>query len=176
MLEGSLVNLRIMEKADLPLVTEWANDPEFGGEYEPLEQVSYQEVEKWYDNLSAGEKWFIMETKEGSKIGQIFHSPRGPHFLIGYRVRPNERNKGYCTEAVKLIVDYLFLSKTLVRIQAETNPRNIASQRVLEKAGFTREGLVRKSIFIRGQWEDGLLYSILREEWNEPKILAKTTS
>jgi RimJ/RimL family protein N-acetyltransferase len=63
-----------------------------------------------------------------------------------------------------------------VRIQAETNPRNIASQRVLEKAGFTREGLVRKSIFIRGQWEDGLLYSILREEWNEPTILAKTTS
>ena len=171
MLEGNFVNLRVMEKEDLPLVAEWANNPEFGDEYEPLEQVSYHEVEKWYDNLSPEEKWFIIEKKDGSKIGQISHSSRGPHFLLGYRLLPSERNKGYCTEAVKLIVDYLFLSRNLVRIQAETNPRNIASQRVLEKAGFKREGLVRRSIFIRGKWEDGLLYSILREEWKEPKIL-----
>jgi len=176
LLEGNLVNLRVMEKEDLPLVAKWANDPEFGDEYEPLEQVSYNEVEKWYDNLSSEEKWFIIEKKDGNKIGQIFHSPRGSHFVIGYKLLPSERNKGYCTEAVQIIVDYLFLSKNLVRIQAETNPRNIASQRVLEKAGFTKEGLVRRSNFIRGKWEDGLLYSIIKEEWKEPKILGKATS
>jgi len=170
------VNLRIMEKEDLRLVTEWANNPEFGGEYEPLEQVSYNEVEKWYDSLSSEEKWFIIEKKDGNKIGQIFHSPRGSHFVIGYKLLLSERNKGYCTEAVQIMVDYLFLSKSLVRIQAETNPRNTASQRVLEKAGFKREGLIRRSNFIRGKWEDGLLYSIIKEEWKEPKILAKATS
>ena len=175
MLEGKNVNLRVMEKEDLPLVAEWANNPEFSGKYEPLEQVSRKEVEKWYDNLKTEEKWFIIEKKDGGKIGQIFHAPRGPHFRIGYRLLPSERNKGYCTEAVKLIVDYLFLSKDIVRIQADTNPMNRASQRVLEKAGFTKEGLIRKDVFVRGEWRDGILYSILRDEWKEPKILTKTT-
>jgi RimJ/RimL family protein N-acetyltransferase len=164
-----------MEKEDLPLVAEWANNPESGGEYEPLEQVSHSEVEKWYDSLRSEEKWFIIETRDGRKIGQIFHAPRGPHFLIGYRLLPSERNKGYGTDAVQLIVDYLFLSQHTGRIQAETNPRNIVSQRALEKAGFQREGLVRRSVFIRGKWEDGVLYSILREDWKEPRILAQAT-
>ena len=162
-----------MEKEDLPLVTEWANSPEFSGKYEPFEQVSLQEVDKWYGNLRPEEKWFIIERKNGNRIGQIFHSPRGSYFLIGYKLLPSERNKGYCTEAVKIIVDYLFLSKNIVRIQAETNPRNIASQRVLEKVGFKKEGLIRKSVFVKGRWEDGLLYSLLREEWKEPRILTE---
>lgn len=158
-----------MEKEDLPLVTEWANNLAFSGEYEPFEQVPFQEVEKWYGNLGPKERWFIIEKKDGSRIGQIFHSPRGPHFILGYKLLPSERAKGHCTEAVKIIVDYLFLSNNIVRIQAETNPRNIASQRVLEKAGFRREGLIRKSIFVKGKWEDSLLYSILREEWKNQK-------
>ena len=71
------------------------------------------------------------------------------------------------------MVDYSFLSKSVVRIEAETNPKNIASQRVLEKSGFLKEGLTRKSVFIRGKWHDGVRYSILREEWKEPRILTK---
>lgn len=174
MLEGKNTNLRVMEKEDLPLFAEWNNDPAFGGEYEPLEQSSRTEVEKWYDSLLSGGKSFIIEKKDGSKIGQILCLPKGLHYTIGYRVIPNERNKGHCTEAVKIMTDYLFLSKEIVRIEAETNPENIASKRVLEKAGFTKEGLIRKSVFIRGEWRDGILYSILREDWKEPRILAKT--
>lgn len=52
---------------------------------------------------------------------------------------------------------------------------NMASQRVLEKAGFRKEGVVRKRIFVRGNWRDEFLYSILREEWKEPRILNKAT-
>ena len=158
MLEGKNVNLRAMEKEDLPLVAEWANNPEFSGEYEPLEQVSLQEVEKWYSNLRSEERWFIIEKKDGSKIGQIFHSPIGPHFLIGYKLLPSERNKGCCTEAVNIIVDYLFLSKNIVRIQAETNPKNIASQRVLEKSTIQKRR-VNSQIHFR-QREMGRWHSI----------------
>ncbi len=61
-----------------------------------------------------------------------------------------------------------------MRVQAITGVDNFASQRILEKAGFTKEGTIRKSVFIRGVWQDGVLYSILREEWKEPKILTKT--
>ncbi len=173
MLEGKNVNLKIMEKEDLPLILEWGNDLEFGGEYEPMEQMGMKELEEWYDKSRPDEKWFIIEKKDKSKVGQIFYMPSGSCFEIGYRLLPKERGKGYCTEAVKIIVDYLFLTKSMVRIQAHTNPKNLASQRILEKAGFQKEGLIRKPIFIRGAWQDGVLYSILREDWKEPKILTR---
>jgi len=72
------------------------------------------------------------------------------------------------------MVDYLFLSKDIVCIQAHTDVGNIASQKVLEHAGFKKEGIIRKHSFVRGEWRDWSLYSILREEWKEPKILTKT--
>jgi RimJ/RimL family protein N-acetyltransferase len=72
------------------------------------------------------------------------------------------------------MVDYLFLSKNIERIQAQTDVRNVGSQKVLEKAGFKKEGTIRKLFFLRGQLRDACLYSILREEWKEPKILTKT--
>jgi RimJ/RimL family protein N-acetyltransferase len=90
---------------------------------------------------------------------------------IGYDVVPSERGKGYGTEATQLIVDYLFLSKDIQRIQAITDVRNKPSQRVLEKTGFQREGTIRKSGCVRGAWTHAYLYSILREEWKQPKTL-----
>jgi len=173
LLEGKNVNLRIMEKEDLPIILEWTNDLELRGEYEPIEQMGMKELEEWYDKPRPDEKWFIIEKKNKSKVGQVFYMPSGPCFEIGYRLLPKERGKGYCTEAVKIIVDYLFLTRSMVRIQAHTNPKNLASHRVLAKAGFQKEGQIRKPIFIRGAWQDGVLYGILREEWREPKILTK---
>ena len=168
MLEGNLVNLRVLEKKDLPLIAQWANDPKFGGEFEPLEQVPLYELEKWYETLPSDEKWFIIEEKNGTRIGQIMHIPKGCHFRIGYVVVPEKRGRGYGTEAVQILVDYLFLSRDIVRIEAEVSPENRASQRVLEKAGFAREGIIRKSVYARGTWHDGVIFSILREEWKEP--------
>jgi len=176
LLEGKVVNLRVVEKEDLPLWAEWNNNPEFRGEYTPLPQESKTELAKRYDNLTPDSKWFFIEKKDGTKIGGIIHFPVGKLLEIGFALIPSERGKGYCTEAVKIMLDYLFASKEIVRIQATTHVENKASQKVLEKAGFTREGTIRKMLFIRGEWADGYLYSILREEWREPKILTKTAS
>ncbi len=175
MLEGKTVNLRVAEKGDLLLIAEWRNNPEFQGEYNLLIQESKEELENKYDNFHPDEKWFLIEKKDGTKIGLVVLELEGGVQEIGYGIIPNERKKGYCTEAVKIAVDYLFLSKPIVRIQAHTNVKNTASQRVLEKAGFKKEGIVRKRIFVRGNWRDEFLYSILREEWKEPKILTRTT-
>ncbi|MGB8779688.1 MAG: GNAT family protein [Candidatus Bathyarchaeia archaeon] len=176
MLEGKNVNLRIMEKEDLPLIAEWFNKPEVFGEYNPLHQVSRTEAEKMFENPHE-EKSFIIEKKDGSKIGFIGHfyvlHVAGKQLEIGYSLVPSERGKGYCTEATQLMVDYLFLSKDTMRIQAQTDPRNVASNKLLEKVGFKKEGTLRKSFFMRGEWVDSYIYSILREEWKEPKILTK---
>jgi RimJ/RimL family protein N-acetyltransferase len=177
LLEGKNVNLRIFEKEDLPLFAEWANKPEVFGEYNPLHQMSKTEAEKIFES-PLEEKLFIVEKKDGSKIGFVTHfyvlHVAGRQLEIGYSLLPNERGKGYCSEAIKIMVDYLFLSKDVGRIQAQTDPRNVASQKVLEKAGFKREGTLRRSFFMRGEWRDAYIYSILREEWKEPKILTRT--
>jgi RimJ/RimL family protein N-acetyltransferase len=180
LLEGKTVNLRVMEKDDLPLFVEWVNKPEVFGEYNPLHQMSKTEAEKMLDNPS-DIKPFIIEKKDGSKIGfivhfHVLHLGTGTKQLeIGYSLIPSERGKGFCSEAVKIMVDYLFLSKDIMRIQAQTDQRNGASQKVLEKAGFKKEGILRKNFFMRGEWTDDYIYSIIREEWKEPKILTKTT-
>jgi RimJ/RimL family protein N-acetyltransferase len=177
LLEGKNLNLRIVEKEDLPLVAEWFNNPDFSGRFDPLDaQESRMEIEKKYEGLSSEEKWFIIEKKDGTKIGFIGHFPVRSNLEIGYALIPNERRKGYGTEAVLVMVDYLFLSKSIVRIQAGTNVENEASQKVLEKVGFQKEGLNRREVFVRGKWTDFYNYSILREEWKEPKILTKIVS
>ena len=174
MLEGKNVNLRIMEKEDLPLFAEWFNKPEVFGEYNPLRQMSRTDAEKLLENPNEL-KPFIIEKKDGNKIGFIAHfyvlHVAGRQLEIGYSLVPSERGKGYCTEVVKIMVDYLFLSKDIGRIQAQTDPRNIASQKVLEKVGFKKEGTLRKNFFTRGEWRDAYVYSILREEWKEPRTL-----
>lgn len=175
MLEGKNVNLRIMEREDLPLYVEWINDPGFFGEYNPLEHTTKAEMEKNFDTAPPEKRRFFIEKKDGTKIGVVNTFPVGELLEIGFTLIASQRGKGYGTEAVTILVDYLFLSRDIVRIQATTDLRNIASQRVLEKVGFKKEGVVRKSMFIHGDWRDLLLYSILREEWTEPKILTKTS-
>jgi RimJ/RimL family protein N-acetyltransferase len=177
LLEGRNVNLRLAEKEDLPLLTDWSNDPKFIGEFMWFPtQNSRTEMAKRYDNLTPDNKWFLLEKKDGAKIGWIGHFLFGTLLEIFYYLLPSERGKGYCTEATELMVDYLFLSRNAMRIQAHTDVRNEGSQKVLEKAGFKKEGVVRKSLFTRGEWRDFYLYSILREEWKEPKILTRASS
>jgi RimJ/RimL family protein N-acetyltransferase len=178
LLEGKNVNLRIAEKEDLPLIAEWISKPESLGEYNPLMQVSKTEVEKMLE-IPNEPKTFFIEKKDGTKIGfvQHFYTLQGlsKQLEIGYGLQPNERGRGYCTEAVNLMLDYLFLSTENVRIQALTDTRNVASQRVLEKTGFKKEGTLRKNFFAWGEWRDDFIYSILREEWKAPRILKSKT-
>ena len=171
MLEGKLVNLRIMEKEDLPTLKEWDNEIGIMGEYEPIIQETKADLERQFDKTEG--QWFFIEKKDGTKTGLIAHFV-AHGTVIGYAILPDERGKGYGSEAIEIIVDYLFLTKNIVRIQAETHPQNVASQRVLEKAGFKKEGIIRKSFFSRGVWRDTALFSILREEWSEPRILTRT--
>ncbi len=173
MLEGKNVNLRVVEKEELGLFTDLLNDLTVGSEYMPILQQSKGKFEERYDKLSSDERWFFVEKKDGCRIGWISHSVIGGSMTIEYALVPAARNRGACTEAVRIMVDYLFLSQDITRIQAEALTENSASQRVLEKAGFTREGTRRQASFVRGQWQDDVLFSILREDWKAPRLLTK---
>ncbi len=160
---------------DLSVLQEWWNNPDFAGIYNPfLVQESKVDIAKDYEKLGSEKAWFLVTKKDGTRIGYFGMSLVGPYWEIGYVLIPSERGKGYCTEAVQLAVDYLFMSKDIARVQAITHKENIASQKVLERAGFKKEGTLRSSLFVRGKWTDEYIYSIIREEWKEPTILTKT--
>jgi len=176
LLEGKNVNLRVIEKEDVPLLVDWWSNPDFGEYFSPT-QTTIAGMERFLESTVFEPKGFIIEKKDGSKIGYIWHfnmlSPYMNMLELGYGLVPSERGKGYCTEAARLMVDYLFLSKDIVRILATTHPKNVISQKVLEKVGFKREGTMRKCYFCGGEWTDMFIFSILREEWKEPRILTK---
>jgi len=174
LLEGRNVNLRIMEREDLPVLLEWDNNLEFMGEYEPLRQETRVDLERAYDNLKDAQ-WFFVEKNDGTKIGYMAHFLAAGEIELGYFIVPSERSKGYVSEAIKVMVDYLFLSKDAVRIQAKADQENVASWKALEKAGFKREGVLRKTFYCRGKWRDDCIYSVLREEWKEPRMLKRAT-
>ena len=180
MLEGKNVNLRVLEKEDLPLLCEWTNSLEFLGAYFSPHQTSMAEREKAFSEPSPFEmKRFIIEKKDRTKIGFILHfntlHPMMETVEIAYALMPSERRKGYCVEAAQLMVDYLFLSKDTPCVQAMTHIKNVASQGVLQKIGFKKEGIMRKRLHVQGEWADIVTFSILREEWKEPRILIKAS-
>ncbi len=164
------MNLRLMEKEELHTLAHWLNDPGFIGEYESQESID--DLEKSFSRI--GSQWFFIEKKDGSKIGWAAKYLIGNQTTVGFGVVPAERCKGHATEATNIIVDYLFLTSNIVRVQADTSTENKASRRVLEKVGFQKEGIIRRHFFSTGQWRDSGLYSMLREEWKEPRILAES--
>jgi RimJ/RimL family protein N-acetyltransferase len=180
--EGKNVNLRIAEKEDIPLLLQWFNDAKFAGDYQsfPVQASKNQLEPQVPEHKLYGHEWvtFIIEKKDGAKIGEVVHYISAPNFgwvEIGCAIIPEERNKGYCTEAIQILIDYLFLTKDIARIQTVIDKENLNSKRVLENSGFTMEGTLRKALWnASGRWTDGCIYSVIREEWKEPKILTKT--
>lgn len=108
---------------------------------------------------------FLKETSE--LIGEVTLSEveRGPlqSCWIGYYLDKHHNGKGYMTEAVRLAVDYAFNELKLHRIQAGVMPHNIASMKLLEKAGFHREGIAKDLVKINGRWEDHQMLAIVNE-------------
>jgi len=81
---------------------------------------------------------------------------------IGYWVAKSYRGKGIATKAVKLAVKFGFNELNLKRIYTTVRKDNIASYKVLENAGFEREGLKRRSVFRKGKFYDEYVYAILK--------------
>lgn len=84
---------------------------------------------------------------------------------LGYAIAAEEWGRGYATDAARVLTTYAFTELGLHRISAAIGPENTASIAVLEKLGFTREGLLRDHVFTNGAWRDSVLYSVLEHEW-----------
>ncbi|MEJ8548521.1 GNAT family N-acetyltransferase [Brevibacillus borstelensis] len=114
---------------------------------------------------------FLLET--GELIGTVFLSEvvRGPlqSCWIGYYLDQGHNGKGYTTEAVRLAVSYAFDELKLHRIEAGVMPHNLRSMRVLEKAGFHKEGIAKENVKINGKWEDHQILAIVNKNDSNEK-------
>jgi [ribosomal protein S5]-alanine N-acetyltransferase len=83
---------------------------------------------------------------------------------IGYWMGAPFARRGLMTDAVRAAVGFAFATLRLNRLEAACLPSNAASQRVLEKAGFAREGRARRYLKINGQWQDHDLFALLQDD------------
>lgn len=109
--------------------------------------------------------FFLFENSSGKlaggiTLGNIRHGV-AQSGQIGYWVGERYAGKGLMLEGLRLIVGYAFDTLRLHRIEAACIPDNARSIRVLEKAGFRREGLLRSYLRINGAWQDHYLYALI---------------
>ena len=84
---------------------------------------------------------------------------------IGYVLGPAYWGKGLASEALRLVLHHAFDALQLERIEADTDPRNASSRRMLERLGFVQEGTLRKRWFVNDEWCDTAIYGLLREDF-----------
>jgi ribosomal-protein-alanine N-acetyltransferase len=114
--------------------------------------------------------WGIEEKAERKLIGTCGFANWSPSDFrgeIGYALSRKYWGKGYMTEAVRAVIAFGFRTLQLNRIEARCEIKNIASARVIEKAGMKFEGILRQHAFYKGAFRDLKMYSILRKEWVE---------
>ncbi|HEY2575208.1 MAG TPA: GNAT family protein [Streptosporangiaceae bacterium] len=165
------VALRPVTEDDLAVIDRLANDPEAAG---PHEWYGWSDPHvyrhRWLENGLLGSMGGMLMVTRGAEVigfvnwrqmstGQISYC-----WEIGIRLLPEARGQGAGTRAQRLLARYLFAHSQVNRVQAATEITNAAEQRALEKAGFTREGVLRGLGYRDGRWRDGVLYSVLRDE------------
>ena len=166
------VALRPVREDDLALLEELTQDPDKTGEFEWFGWSDLRHWRRGWDEngLIGPDGGTLIVIRGDQRLGlvnwrrQPITVPSSYCWEIGIVLLPEARGRGYGTQAQRLLARYLFAHTTVHRIWAGTEVDNIAEQRALEKAGFTREGITRATGWRDGAWRDGVIYSVLRTD------------
>ena len=113
--------------------------------------------------------WGIVLKDSGAFVGtcgvDVNYAPEHARAELGYVLSREHWGRGLMPEAVKAVIRFGFGRMGLNRLEARCIAENVASARVMEKAGMTYEGTLREHEFIKGSYRDMKLYSILRREF-----------
>jgi len=172
MLQGRLVQLRPVRERDLDAMYDAHvriadRGPHFplGVLSEPAFRREFAEHGFWQRDEGT---LLIVPSEDDEIAGHIeFFKPVSywDAFELSYQLYGDRfAGRGYATEAVQLLVDYLFASKQRYRIHLVIAPENAASRHIAEKCGFALDGTLRGAFFHNGRNEDVLIYSLLRPD------------
>jgi len=170
-LSGERIELRPIRERDMPAFIEAHVNIRNRGAFYPLGVLSEPALQRRFSETGFWEReegTLLIWTRQEEIAGHIeFFKPVSywDAFELGYQLY-DERHAGlgYTTEAVQLLVDYLFAAKKQHRIHLVIVPGNAASRKIAEKCGFILEGTVRGAFFNGGRNHDVLLYSLLRTD------------
>ena len=165
------LTLRPAAEADLPMLEKLTVDPAATGEFA---SYGYHDTLRWRrgwaENELIGPDGGVFVVVAGTAaVGFVSWrrqrvGPVATSWEIGIALLPEARGRGYGTEAQRRLARYLLAHTPVHRIQASTEAGNLAEQRSLEKAGFSREGVSRGIGWRDGAWRDGVNYSLLRTD------------
>ncbi len=157
---------------DLGAFVAMRNDPEVA-RYQSWESYSEEDGRRFIEEMAGLQPgdpgWFqfaLEERRTSALVGDcgLNISADDPRLAqIGYTIARPHWNRGLASEAVKALAEFAFASFGLHRITASADPRNAASCRVLEKAGFLKEAHFRRSEWFKGEWTDDVVYARLRD-------------
>ena len=171
MLAGRFVGLRPVREADLQELYEAHISIATRGPFYPLGVQSESTFKREFAEHGFWQKTegtLLIITPDGEIAGHIEFFRPVPYwdaFELAYQLHADRHaGRGYATDAVQLLVDYLFGAKKEHRLQLVIVPENTASRRIAEKCGFVLEGTVRGAFFNGGRNQDVLLYSLLRTD------------
>lgn len=177
-LTGSKIFIRFFEDADAEALLDLhIRNREFFQNFSPTLGDDYYTLDSKRNYIANGVKlrekgedysFGIFLKDNGRLVGgvSLFHIFRGPlqRCMIGYSLDKLHNGNGYMTEAVSLAVEFAFDELKLHRVEAGVRPDNIGSMRVLEKAGFQKEGIEREGVKINGRWEDHQMFAIISDD------------
>ena len=168
---------RLITPGDAPALTRIVcDDRDFLAPWEPLRDDSSftldgqrQEIDSALRRHQQGASLpHVITDEAGRVVGRITLSgvTRGPFqsCSVGYWVSERANGRGLATAALRDIIRIAFEDMGLHRVQAETLLHNIASQRVLQHAGFIQYGMAPQYLNIAGRWQDHLMFQLLSPE------------
>jgi RimJ/RimL family protein N-acetyltransferase len=169
-----VTRLRPIEVGDVDVLEAQYRSPEAAGE---LNWFGFRDLGGLRRQVEIGETLrpergrLAVVDDQGHVVGEVgwvktFNGPppNGDCWNLGIWIVAEHRGRGYGTEAQRLGAAYLFEHTMMERVEAGTELNNLAEQRALEKAGFTREGVLRHACFRGGAWQDMVVFSKLRGE------------
>ncbi len=174
-LEGYRLRLRPPRRTDLFTLFNWYNDPETVAPFDRFSVDTLAEfevaVERAPEDPASLAPRFVVELKaENRVLGFVGHYRAHPvleltdiWYVLGER---SERGKGYGSEAVGLLIDYLFHTQELARVGATVDVENVPSVKLLDRLGLRREGVLKSALFHHGVWHDVAVYGVTRGEWS----------
>jgi ribosomal-protein-alanine N-acetyltransferase len=168
-LRGETVTLRTVEDEDVPFLQETVNDPDVRHGLSASQPKTEQAEREWLESETGldSENAHLLVCVDGDPVGTVglmAVSTQPGTAEIGYFLSPDAWGNGYATDAVRTLAAYGFRERRLHRVYAKVLAGNDGSQRVLEKAGFEREGTLRDHWFRDGRHEDVYVYGLLAGE------------
>ncbi|NRQ35220.1 GNAT family N-acetyltransferase [Nonomuraea sp. NN258] len=174
MLRGNKVGLRARHEDDIPILhTELYDDVvatsrSVGVPWRPIAPGSKNSQFVVDDSAEGHAPFSVVELDGGTLVGTatlwgIDNHNRSAH--IGLGLLPSGRGKGYGTDVVAVLCHYGFVVRGLQRLQIETLSDNTAMLRAAERNGFVREGVLRSSSWVLGEFLDEVLLGLLVQEW-----------